>query len=315
MYTKSMKAVNVNIRSENGTWKFIKGNWDLYVMLVPAIFLTLLFKYVPMTGVLLAFKEYNIFDGFFQSPWVGFGQFSKIFTDPYFYKVLSNSLLISFYKLIWIFPLPILLAVLINELRSTAYKRYIQSVIYLPNFLSWAIVYGMFLTVLGTDGPVNNVIHYLGGERISFFINKSLFRSLMVGLEAWKSVGWGTIIYLAALTGIDQEQYEAATLDGANKFKQILHITLPGILSTVMVMLVLRMGQILNAGFEQILIFYNPLVYDVADIIETYVYRIGLGQQEYSFGSAMGLFNSVVSLVMVVSSNAVAKKFFKRSLW
>lgn len=294
---------------------YLIKNWDLYKLLLPGILLTLIFRYFPISGILIAFKDFQIFDGFFGSKWVGLANFNKIFSDDYFYTVFSNTLIISFLKLICVFPMPIILAVLINEVQKTVLKRTIQTVIYLPHFLSWSIVYGVFYALLSNEGPVNNIRSFIGLERIPYFISSSSFRSVIVGTDAWKSVGWGTIIYLAALTGIDKELYDASLIDGANKINQILHITLPGILSTVVVMFVMRLGALLNAGFEQIFIMYNPTVYNVADIIDTYVYRIGLGQQQFSYASAVGLFNSLVGFILIVSGNFVSRKFFGRSMW
>ncbi|GHU72577.1 putative multiple-sugar transport system permease YteP [Clostridia bacterium] len=295
--------------------RYFRANWDLYLLLAPAVLTTLLFKYVPMGGLIIAFQNYNIFDGVAASPFVGLRHFVKLFQDRNFYRTLSNSFIISMYKLIFIFPLPIALAILLNEVRCLLFKRTVQTLVYLPHFLSWSIVYGIFYALLMLDGPVNDLRAAIGMSRIPFFVNPSVFRSILVVSDAWKGVGWGCIVYLAALTAIDPQLYEASRMDGAGKLRQIWHITLPGIRSSVVIMLVLRLGSLINAGFDQVFIMYNPTVYNVADILDTYVYRTGLGQQNFSYASAVGLFNSIVSLILVLSSNTVAKKWFGHSIW
>lgn len=259
-------------------------------MLLPGLLYLLIFRYIPIYGLIIAFKDFNIFQGFLNSPWVGLEQFRKVFSNPEFYQVLTNNLIISFYKIIFLFPLPIILAILINEIKNVVFKRTIQTVIYLPHFLSWTIIYGIFFVVLNSTGIVNQLIKYLGGETVSFFTNPAIFRSLLVVTAGWKGVGFNTIIYLAAITSINPQLYEASIVDGANKFKQIIHITIPGISSTIIVLFILRIGNILKEGFTQILAMYNPAVYSVADTISTYVYRNGLGQMRFSYSTAIGLF-------------------------
>lgn len=294
----------------------LKSDGDLYLLMLPAVVLVLIFGYIPIvSGLLMAFQEFDIMDGYFGSAWVGLAQFERVFSDSYFYLVLWNSFIISVMKLVITFPLPILLAILIDQLRNVLFKRTVQTLIYLPHFLSWSIVYGIFLAILGYDGPVNQFFALFGLEKIPFFVTPSVFRGVLVTSEAWKEVGWGTIIYLSALTAIDPGLYDAAKIDGASKINQILHVTLPELVPTIMVMLVLRLGGLLSAGFEQILIMYNPSVYDVADVIDTYVYRSGIGQLEFSYGAAVGMFNSVVSFALVITSNLIAKKKFGRSIW
>lgn len=290
-------------------------DWELYLLLLPAVLLVFIFQYIPIGGLVMAFQEFDIFEGFFASPWVGLAQFQRVFGDPYFYQTLWNSLWISVLKLAVTFPLPILLAILIDQLNNLFFKRTVQTLIYLPHFLSWSIVYGIFLAILSYDGPVNQFLALLGLDRVPFMVTPSAFRSVLVFSEAWKEVGWGTIIYLSALTAIDPGLYDAAKIDGAGKLQQIRHVTLPGLVPTIMVTLVLRMGGLLSAGFEQILIMYNPTVYNVADVIDTYVYRVGIGQMEFSYGAAVGMFNSTVSFLLVISANLFARKKFGRSIW
>ncbi|MBD0382980.1 ABC transporter permease [Paenibacillus sedimenti] len=297
-------------------WTDIRKDWDLYLALIPGIAFLLLFKYTPMYGIIIAFKDFSIFDGMAASPWVGWKHFEKLLTSSGFLQVFQNTLMISIYKIVFLFPLPIIVAILLNELRHVAFKRSVQTVIYLPHFLSWVIVSGLFLDLLSTNGGiVNKMIVAMGGEPIRFFLDSDIFRSVLVTSAGWKEIGWNTIIYLAALSGIDPGLYEAAKIDGANKWKQIVHITLPGLIPTILLMFILRLGFVLEAGTEQILVMYNPSVYNVADVIGTYVYRIGLGEQDYSFSTAVGLFESVVAFILILTGNGLARKFFGRGIW
>ena len=315
MMQQRQKYARVSVQRKGLLRQYMRTHSDLYVLLLPGILLTLLFKYVPMYGLVIAFQDFNIFKGFAGSPFVGLTHFRKLSTDSYFYTALKNSFIISFYKLVFTFPLPIILAIMIFEARNKVFKRTVQTLVYLPHFLSWAVVYGIFYSILSLNGIWNDFTDFLGLGRVSYFITPSVFRGVLVLTDAWKEMGWGCIIYLAALTSIDPSLYEAARIDGAGKIQQIMHVTLPGIMSTIVIMLVLRLGSLLSAGFDQIFIMYNPTVYDVADIIDTYVYRQGIGQMNYSYSSAVGLFNSVVSMVLVLSSNAVAKRCFGYSMW
>lgn len=301
---------------EPRTWRAIAKDWDLYLMLVPGLLFLFLLKYTPMYGLIIAFQDFSIFKGIGGSPWAGFKHFERLIGNEQFLNVLSNTLIISVYKLIFLFPAPIILAILLNEIRKMFFKRVIQSVIYLPHFISWVIISGLFVNLLSlNDGIVNTVIERLGGERIAFFMDQSVFRGLLVITEGWKEVGWGTIVYLAAISSIDPQLYEAAKMDGASKLRQMIHVTLPGIFSTIVLMLILRLGNMLEAGTEQILVMYNPVVYDVADVIGTYVYRVGIGASDYSFSTAVGMFESIVAFTLVVLGNSLCKKLFGRSIW
>lgn len=302
--------------------RYLRRNYDLYLLLLPGIAYLLLFRYAPLYGLLIAFTDFDIFAGdspfhaVFVSEWVGGYHFRRVMGSPAFIRVLTNTLIISAYKLVFLFPLPILLAILLNEVRNVTVKRSFQTLVYLPHFLSWVIVSGLFLNLLGGGGMVNRVLMALGRNTpIYFFMESSLFRGLLVVTDGWKSVGWGSIVYLAAITAIDPQLYEAAIVDGANRLRQTISITLPGIMPTVVLLLILNIGNLLQAGFEQILTMYNPLVYDVADIIQTYVYRIGLGQLNFSMGTAVGLFNSVVAFTLIVSANAFSRRAIGRSIW
>jgi len=298
-----------------------RADLDLYLLLALPLAFLLVFRYVPLYGISIAFKDFNLFtgrdafDSIVKSPWVGLANFRRVFGTPDFLQVLLNTVIISFYKIAFLFPIPILVAVLLNEVRIVPFKKAVQTVIYLPHFLSWVIVGGMFLGILGIDGVVNRAVTALGGRPVRFFMDASVFRGLLVFTSGWKETGWSTILYLAAITSIDTQLYEAAEMDGAGRFRQALHVTVPGILNIVVFLLILRIGNLLSADFDQILVLYNPLVYKVADVIPTYVYRIGLGQMDFVTGTAVGLFNSVVSFTFILSANFLSKRLVGRSIW
>lgn len=297
-------------------WSDIWKEWDLYLLLVPGILFILLFKYTPMYGVVIAFKDFNIFTGFAESPWVGWKHFEKLFTSPDFALVFKNTVIISLLKILILFPLPIIVALMLNEMRKMIFKRTIQTIIYLPHFLSWVIVSGLFIDLLSTNGGlVNKLLVSLNLEPIAFFLENSVFRSVLVTSAGWKETGWSTIVYLAAFSTIDPVLYEAAKIDGSGKWKQLWHITLPGIAPIIILMFILRLGSILEAGTEQILTMYNPVVYKVSDVIGTYVYRQGLGNQDYSFTTAVGLFEAIISFTLVIIGNSLSKKYLQRGIW
>ncbi|MCT1401176.1 ABC transporter permease subunit [Paenibacillus sp. p3-SID867] len=297
-------------------WKLIRGNLDMYLLLIPGLMFLLLFKYTPMYGIIIAFQDFNIFGGISGSEWVGMAQFERLLQSDEFLQVLVNTLLISLYKITILFPIPIVIALMLNEVRRMFFKRTIQTIIYLPHFLSWVIISGLFLNILSPSGGiVNEIIRSFGGEPISFFTDNSLFRSLVVFTAGWKEIGWNAIVFIAAIAGIEQEQYEAAAIDGAGRIRQMWSISLPGMLPTIVLMFILRIGSLLEAGTEQILTMYNPLVYETGDVIGTYVYRMGLGQQDYSFSTAVGLFNSAVGFLLIVIGNMLSRTFLNRSIW
>ncbi|ALS29532.1 protein lplB [Paenibacillus sp. 32O-W] len=290
--------------------------WDLYLLLVPGILFILLFKYTPMYGIIIAFKDFNIFDGYAGSPWVGWKHFEKLFHSADFVRVFRNTVIISLLKLVFLFPLPIIVALLLNELKNVIFKRSVQTIIYLPHFLSWVIVSGLFIDLLSTNGGlVNKALVAFGMEPVAFFLDSSVFRSVLVTSAGWKETGWSTIVYLAAFSTIDPQLYEAAKIDGAGRLKQVWHITLPGIAPIIVLMLILRLGNLLEAGTEQILVMYNPTVYNVSDVIGSYVYRMGLGNQDYSFTTAVGLFEAVISFALILSGNALSRKYLQRGIW
>ncbi|MGO4548908.1 ABC transporter permease [Paenibacillus sp. 2TAB23] len=297
-------------------WKLIRGNLDMYLLLIPGLVFLLLFKYTPMYGIIIAFQDFNIFGGISGSEWVGTAQFERLWHSDEFLQVLINTLLISLYKITILFPIPIVIALMLNEVRRMFFKRTIQTIIYLPHFLSWVIISGLFLNILSPSGGiVNEIIRSFGGEPISFFTDNGLFRSLVVFTAGWKEIGWNAIVFIAAIAGIEQEQYEAAAIDGAGRIRQMWSISLPGMLPTIVLMFILRIGSLLEAGTEQILTMYNPLVYESGDVIGTFVYRMGLGQQDYSFSTAVGLFNSAVGFLLIVIGNMLSRKFLNRSIW
>lgn len=297
-------------------WKDLIRDRYLYLLLLPGLLLILLFRYGPMYGVVIAFQDYNIYKGISGSEWVGFDQFTRLFNSPDFVEILSNTIIISLYKLAASFTIPIILALLLNELRSVVFKRFAQSVIYLPHFVSWVIFSGIIITFLNpVDGMVNVVIRQFGGSPIDFLGDVNYFRPMLVITDAYKEVGWGTIIYLAAIAGVNADLYEAARIDGATKLRQMWHVTLPAIRPVIVILIILSLANILEAGFQQIFLLYNALVYDVADIIDTYVYRVGIQEANYSYATAAGLFKSAVAMVLILTVNTIVKKSGQEGLW
>ncbi|MDR6550178.1 ABC transporter permease subunit [Paenibacillus qinlingensis] len=290
--------------------------WDLYLMVLPALVFLLVFKYGPMYGVLIAFKDYNIIQGVFASKWVGLQYFRELFMFDEFPQVVRNTLIISLMKLGIGFPAPILLALLLNELRLDKFKRWVQTFTYLPHFISWVVIGGIAVDVLSpSSGIVNKAIQALGGEPIFFLSSEGLFRWILVYSDVWKEAGWGAIIYLAALLGINDELFQAATVDGAGRLRQIWHISLPSIRSTIIILLLLRIGHLLDAGFEQVLVMYNPTVYEVGDIIDTYVFRVGLGTMQFGLSTAAGLFKSVIGCILLVIANTLARRMGEEGIY
>ncbi|WP_010267962.1 ABC transporter permease [Paenibacillus senegalensis] len=284
----------------------------LYIMLLPGVIYYIIFKYFPMYGVIIAFKDFSILDGILKSPWADpwNKHFLTFFESPYFYQLLRNTILISVYKLIFgIFP-PIIMALLLNECRVRWFKSLVQTLTYMPHFLSWVIIYGILIALLSqSSGLINHWIKELGGEAIPFMTSTTYFRSILVGSEIWQNLGWGAIIYLAAMSGIDPTLYEAARVDGASRLRMIWHVTLPGIRSVIIMLFILNLGYILDAGFGQVYVLYNLQVYPVADIIDTWVFRTGLLQLNFSLAAAVGLFKSGIGLVLVLISNKIARRW------
>lgn len=294
----------------------LKRDYVLYLLLLPGLAALLLFKYLPMYGVVIAFKDFNLISGVWGSPWAGFKHFEELFRAPKFYSVLENTLLINFYKLVFQFPLPILLALMINEVRNLMFKRFAQTITYLPHFLSWVIISAVFINVLSPQtGILKDVFAFFGMSHVMMIADERFFRGVLVASSAWKETGWSSIIYLSAILAVDPQLFEAAKIDGAGKLRQIWHITLPGIRSVIVFIIMLRIGTALGNDLEQVLMLYSPFVYSVGDVIGTYVYRIGLGQMKYSFTTAIGLFQSLIGMALIFGANTLSKKFGERSLW
>lgn len=295
--------------------RLLKDKW-LYVLLTPGLLYFIVFKYVPMWGVLLAFQNYQPFLGFWKSDWVGLEHFRVFFTNPEFFMLLRNTLLLSFYNLVFFFPAPIVLALLLNEVRRAFFKRTIQTLIYVPHFISLVIVASLTYVFLTTQGGVvNEMLQQHIGTKIDFLASPGWFRPMIISQTVWKETGFGTIIFLAALAGVDVEQYEAAIMDGANRFRQMWHITLPSIRSTIIILLILRMGQVLDNGFEQIFLMLNPLNREVAEVFDTYVYMMGITQGAFSYSTAVGLFKAIVGVVLVLGTNWLAKRFGQAGIY
>ncbi|MEK3720946.1 ABC transporter permease [Paenibacillus sp. FSL H8-0034] len=285
-------------------------------MLAPGFFYFVIFKYIPMWGVLIAFQDYQVFQGFLASPWVGVKHFDRFFGDPAFWLLFRNTFVLAFYNLFFFFPLPILIALMLNEVRQELLKRTVQTLIYIPHFISWVVVVGIAYIFFTTEGGiVNEWIASLGWEKLNFLVSEKWFRVMVVSELMWKETGWGTIIFLAALAGVDPQLYEAARMDGANRLRQLYHITLPAIRSTIVILLILRLGSFLDTGFEQIFLMLNPLNRQVGEVFDTYVYSIGIQQGLFSYSTSVGLFKSVIGLVLVLGANYTAKRFGEEGVY
>lgn len=295
----------------------LKRDRHLYLMLMPVIVFYILFKYAPMFGEIIAFKDYRLADGIIGSKWVGLKHFQSLFLSIDFWRVLRNTLVLNVYSLVFGFPVPIILALMLNEVRKEWYKRTVQNFLYLPHFISWVVLGGIFIAILSpSTGVVNSVLEKVFGIEPIYFMASSKWWPAAYTLSGiWREAGWGTILYLAAMASIDPQLYEAAKIDGANKLRQIWHVTLPGIRSTVAILLILRMGHMMDVGLEQTLILQNQSVLDVADVISTYVYRVGLQNMNYSYTTALGLFQSVVGLILVIGVNKITRALGEKGLW
>lgn len=276
-----------------------------------------IFHYLPMGGVLIAFKDFRAARGIWGSKWANpwYKYFEQFFNGYYFGRLLRNTLLINVIDLIFGFPAPIILALLLNELRSSSYKRIVQTVTYLPHFISQVVICGIILDFFSSTGVINQIITLLGGDKVRFFQEPSWFRPIYVGSGIWQGVGYGSIIYLSALGGVNADLYDAATIDGCNRFGRVIHVTIPGILPTVIIMLILRVGSMLSVGFEKIILLYNETIYETADVISSFVYRYGMQKGNYSYATAVGLFNSVFNFLLLIGVNALSRKVSEVSLW
>lgn len=316
--TKPVNPPLVNSKKE-GYWKRLgkdlKRNKFVYLMLLPVVLYYLIFHYGPMYGVQIAFKDYNITEGIWNSRWIGFDHFIEFFKGFHFWRLIRNTFLINFYELLFAFPAPIILALLLNELRRMWFKRLVQTVSYLPHFISVVVVVGMIVDFTSLNGLINQFLGLFGIEPIGFLQKSEWFRTIYVGSGIWQGIGWGSIIYLAAMSNINPELYEAAKIDGASRFKQALHVTIPGIAPIIIILFILQMGSMMSVGFEKIILMYNPLTYETADVISTYVYRKGILEASFSFSAAVGLFNAVINLTLLVLANRISAKVSETSLW
>lgn len=293
---------------------FIKNKF-VYMMAVPMLLYYILFHYQPMYGAIIAFKNFSPGRGIIDSPWAGLYHFKSFFEGAFFWRIFRNTFLINIYDIIFGFPAPIILALLINEIRKIFFKRLVQTVTYLPHFISLMVICGMIIDFTSSNGIINDIIELLGGERRTLLLKPELFRTIYISTNIWQSVGWGSIIYLSALTGIDPQLYEASIIDGAGRWRQTISITIPGILPTIIIMLILRLGRMMDVGFEKVILLYNPSTYETADVISSFVYRKGLLEFNYSFSAAVGLFNSIINFSMLVTANWISRKANETSLW
>lgn len=295
--------------------KAIKKDWQLYSLLILPILYLIVFQYLPMVGNVIAFRKFVPGGSMFGEEFVGLHYVRMFINDPTFWRVFKNTLILGGLTLLFNFPLPILFALLLNEVKIEKFKKFVQTASYLPHFISTVIVAGMIMEILASNGIINQVIEMVTGEKIIFMQSADWFRTIYVGSEVWQRTGWGAILYLAALTNIDPNLYEAAAIDGAGRLRQTWHVTIPGILPTVVTLLILNIGSFMNVGFEKILLLYNPLNYATSDVISTYLYRIGLISNNFSYSTAIGLFQAIIGFVLVMSANMISKKVTDRSLW
>ena len=294
----------------------IKRHGALLTMFLPAVAVYLVFCYTPMYGIIIAFKDYKILSGILGSEWVGLANFNRAFANPDFFRVFGNTVIISTYKLIFGFPAPILLAICLNELRNLAFKKTVQTISYMPHFISWVVLGGIFINFLSpSTGVINYAIKAFGGKPINFLADIRWFRTVLVTSSIWKSVGWSSVIYLAAISGVNTEMYDSAAIDGANRFKQIIHVTLPSITQVIVIQFIFAVGSIVGDDFDQIFNLYNSTVYSVGDVLSTYVYRQGLEQMKYSYSTAVGIFRMSIAFMLILLTNAAAKRVSEYGLW
>lgn len=293
---------------------FKRNKWK-YLLILPVVLHMIIWKYKPMYGVIIAFKNFRPHLGIMGSKWVGLQHFENLVTDFYFFRSIRNTIVISFLSLIFSFPAPVMLALVLNEVKNQKFKRVVQTITYMPHFIAMVVLCGMLVSFTQTNGLFNDIIAFFGGERTNLLIQQQNFYPIYILSGIWQSIGWDSIIYLAALSGIDQEQYEAAKVDGATRLQQMWHITLPGLIPTICMLLILKMGSILNVGHEKILLLYQPATYEVADVLSTYAYRRGIVQADHSYSTAVSLFTSVVNAVFLISSNKLSKKLGQGGLF
>lgn len=310
-----MQGEQLQRRQNLGSSRRWNLNKPLIIMFIPVVAYFVIFKYIPMLGIVIAFKDYNLADGIWGSPWVGMENYEYLFQNPQMTRIIRNTFVLSLLNVFIGFPFPIILAILLNEVRKIWFKKWVQTLVYLPHFLNWVIVGGLIVMVFAQErGIINHVVQAVTGEAYPFLYKQGAWLSIYVGSTIWKGAGWSAIIYLAALTSIDTSLYEAASIDGASKWRKIWHVTLPGIRTTVVLMFILNIGHIMEVGFDQVFVLQNPLVSDIAEVISTWNYKYGLGTGEFSYGTALGLFESCIGLVLVLAANTIARKF-DQGLW
>jgi putative aldouronate transport system permease protein len=293
-------------------WRKFKA---VYILALLGVAYYLIFCYLPMGGILIAFENYKPFKGIFGSEWVGLKFFQDFFSSTFIWRILRNTIMLNFYDLLFGFPAPIIFALLLNEVSNRAFKRTIQTISYLPYFISLVVICGILVDFLSMNGLVNQLLTMMGLQKTNFLLYPQYFRSIFVGSGIWQNLGFGTIIYLASLSSVDVQLYDAAVIDGCNRFQRVLHVTIPGIMPTIVIMLILRMGSMMNVGFEKIILLYNPSVYETSDVISSFVYRYGLLQGNFSYSTAVGLFNSLVNFVLLAATNSFSRRVNGISLW
>lgn len=316
---KEEKFFNKKQRDKKNHWaewkRSFRRNWELYLLLVPVILYFVVFHYYPLYGLQIAFKDFIATKGIADSPWVGFKHFERFFDSYYFWRLIKNTIGIGLFTLLVAFPVPIIIALLLNEVNSLRFKKFVQTVIYAPHFLSTVVVVGMLLLFLKSDGMINQLIMLFGGTPIDFITEPAWFKSIYVLSDVWQTMGWSSIIYIAALSAVDPAQHEAAMIDGASKFKRILHINLPAIMPTIVILFILNMGSVMAVGFEKVFLMQNDLNMSASDVISTFVYRSGILEAQYSFSAAVGLFNSIINFFLLIMVNKIARKVSDTSLW
>ena len=312
-------AAKTSVRRKKSLWhrivRDIVFNKYNYLLLAPALLYYIIFHYVPMYGAQIAFRDYYVTKGILGSDWVGLKYFEQFFTSFYFERLVTNTVLLSGLNILWGFPAPIILALLLNEVRNQTFKKSVQTITYLPHFISLVVTCGIIIDFTKNNGLINDIIAFFGGERILFLQSPEWFRPVYIISGIWQEIGWGSIIYLSAISGISQDLYEAAKIDGANRWQETIHITIPGILETIIILLILRVGKLKSLGYEKVLLLYNETTYKTADIISTYVYRRGIQNAEYSFASAVDLFNSVINMALLLIVNTISKRVQGSSLF
>lgn len=309
------KKKQVNSQGRVNMSRHLKKEWQIYSLLLIPILYFIVFKYVPMLGNIIAFRKYTGGSNIFGEKWVGLRYFRQFMRDPSFWRAFRNTLFLSISYLLVRFPITLIFALLLNEIRNIKWKKFVQTVSYLPHFISMVIIAGMIKEFVSLSGPINHIVSFLGGEKISYIQEASWFPPIYITSGVWQALGWGTIIYLAAMTGINTELYEAAKVDGANRLKQALNITIPGILPTIVTLLILDIGGIMGSNFEKILLLYLPSTYETADVISTLVYRMGITGGNFSYATAVGLFEGVIGLILVTSANYLSRRVTESSLW